>query len=411
MAWYNPFKKEPEARAVTQSNPEFLRVLFGEAADQMIVNRNTILKTAPGWAAVNFLAGSLAGLPLQSFRKTKDGREKLTGPFADMLHYAVNDRTTSFEWRFESFCDVFTTGRMYTYIERSARGNTPVNLYRMNPAHVQVKDEGMRRTYHYAPPGQPPKVYESADVLDLAFMPTADGIGHIGPVTAGSDAFKLAMSVAQYSNKFLANGGVPPFIVSGDFQTAQEMERASNDIAAAVRKSAREDRQALTIPRSLEFTQIGSDPDRTQMIETQRWAVEQIARLYGLPPTFLQDLTHGTYSNTEQQDLHFVKHTLKRWVEQFEQELNLKLFGRGSNDRYAELNVDGLLRGDFNSRMTGYATGIQNAFLKPSEARAMENLPGDDDGDQLFIQSGTVPVASAGEALETENQGSEQDES
>ena len=410
MAWYNPFKKEPEARAVTQSNPEFLRVLFGDSIDQPVVSRSTILKTAPGWAAVNFLAGSLAGLPLQMYRKTEEGRETVSGPFADMLHFAVNDTMTSFDWRFQSFSDVFTTGRAFTYIERSSSG-TPVNLYRMNPAHVTVKDEGFKLTYCYSPPGLKPKFYEPGDVLDIAFMKTADGLGHIGPVTAGGDAFKLALSVAQYSNKFLANGGVPPFIVSGDFQTAQEMERASNDIAAAVRKSAREDRQALTIPRSLEFTQIGSDPDRTQMIETQRWAVEQIARLYGLPPTFLQDLTHGTYSNTEQQDLHFVKHTLKRWVEQFEQELNLKLFGRGNNRRYAELNVDGLLRGDFNSRMSGYATGIQNAFLKPSEARRMENLPGEESGDQLFIQSGTVPVESAGEALETDSQGNESDES
>lgn len=410
MAWYNPFKKEPEARAVTQSNPEFLRVLFGDSIDQPIVSRSTILKTAPGWAAVNFLAGSLAGLPLQMYRKTDEGREKVSGPFADMLHFAVNDTMTSFDWRFQSFSDVFTTGRAFTYIERSASG-TPVNLYRMNPAHVTVKDEGFKLTYCYAPPGLKPKFYEPSDVLDIAFMKTADGLGHIGPVTAGGDAFKLALSVAQYSNKFLANGGVPPFAVVGDFMTSQELQRAANDIEAAVRKSAREDRQALTMPRGMDIKQIGSDPDRTQMIETQRWAVEQIARLYGLPPTFLQDLTHGTYSNTEQQDLHFVKHTLKRWVEQFEQELNLKLFGRGNNRRYAELNVDGLLRGDFNSRMSGYATGIQNAFLKPSEARRMENLPGEDSGDQLFIQSGTVPVASAGEALETDSQGNESDES
>jgi len=108
----------------------------------------------------------------------------------------------------------------------------------------------------------------------------------------------------------------------------------------------------------------------------------------------LQDLSNGTYSNSEQQDLHFVKHTLKRWIEQIEQELNLKLFGRGNNSRFVEFNVDGLLRGDFKTRMEGYAIGIQNALLKPNEARRAENRPDDSEGDELLIQGATVPLGS-----------------
>jgi HK97 family phage portal protein len=120
--------------------------------------------------------------------------------------------------------------------------------------------------------------------------------------------------------------------------------------------------------------------------------IEQIARIYSIPPTFLQDLTHGTFSNTEQQDLHFTKHTIKRWIEQFEQEMNLKLFGRNSNSQFVEMNVDGLLRGDFKTRMDGYAQGIQNAILTPNEARRRENLPDDAGGDGLLVQGATVPL-------------------
>jgi HK97 family phage portal protein len=124
----------------------------------------------------------------------------------------------------------------------------------------------------------------------------------------------------------------------------------------------------------------------------QRFSIEQIARIYSLPPVFLQDLTHGTFSNTEQQDLHFVKHTVKRWVEQFEQEMNLKFFGRGS-DFYVEFNVDGLLRGDLKSRMEAYAVSIQNAIRTPDEIRAIENLPAKGATD-LLIQGATVPLGS-----------------
>jgi HK97 family phage portal protein len=129
-----------------------------------------------------------------------------------------------------------------------------------------------------------------------------------------------------------------------------------------------------------------------QLLELQRFSIEQIARIYSLPPVFLQDLTHGTFSNTEQQDLHFVKHTVKRWVEQFEQEMNLKFFGRGS-DFYVEFNVDGLLRGDLKSRMEAYAVSIQNAIRTPDEIRAIENLPAKGAND-LLIQGATVPLGS-----------------
>jgi HK97 family phage portal protein len=108
----------------------------------------------------------------------------------------------------------------------------------------------------------------------------------------------------------------------------------------------------------------------------------------------LQDLTNGTFSNTEQQDLHFVKHTLKRWVEQVEQELNLKLFGRGNNRQFVEFSMDGMLRGDFATRMQGYATAIQNGVSTPNEARQKENMPEKPNGDDLLIQGATVPLGS-----------------
>ena len=392
-------KREEQRATVTQSDPNFLRVIFGEAYGDKVVTRATILKTPPGWGAVNFLAGTLAGLPLELYRKGRGGRETVQGPLANMLHYAVNDNTSSFDWRFRMFSDVFTTGRGLTYIERNSTG-TPINLFSLNPSKVTIKQTGLRRTYEYRDTSERLQVYDAADVIDIPFMLEQDGVGHIGPVTAGKDAFRLALAVMEYSNKFLANGGVPPFAVTGNFQTSQALKRAGDDLQTAVKKAAKEERQALMLPAGLEIKSIGTDPDKTQMIETQRWCVEQIARLYGLPPTFLQDLTHGTFSNTEQQDLHFVKHTLRRWVEQFEQEMNLKLFGRASNTRYVEMNVDGLLRGDFNSRMTGYATGITHGFMKPSEVRMLENWPDADGADQLFIQSATVPLTQAGQQQE-----------
>ncbi|MNH97725.1 Phage portal protein [compost metagenome] len=128
------------------------------------------------------------------------------------------------------------------------------------------------------------------------------------------------------------------------------------------------------------------------MIEARRFQVEEIARAYQLPPVFLQDLSRATFSNAEQQDLHLVKHLIGQWAKALEDEMNLKLFGRGGN-RYIEHNLDGLLRGDFKTRMEGWGLAIQNGIRTPDEVREKENLPlKGGEADKLHIQGATVPL-------------------
>lgn len=407
MGLFSRRKKDaaaPEARAsledprVPISSPNIVQ-FFG--LDQTSsAGENVTIDSALGvpavWAAVNFIAGTLAGLPLHVYRKTDEGREKVTSPLATLLHDAVNDEMSSFEWRKWYFEQVLTGGRGFTFISRNRAGRI-ANLWPLDPSMVTVKRKGGRKVYEYREPGAPVQTYAAADVIDLPFMLQADGLKHRSPIMDNKEAIGLAQAVTKHGGKFFSKGGVPPFAVTGNFQSGAAMKRAGEDLRDAVRKAAKEDRLALTMPEGLDIKTIGMDAEKMQMVETQRFCVEQIARIFSIPPTFLQDLTHGTFSNTEQQDLHFVKHTIKRWIEQFEQELNLKLFGRGNANVYVELNVDGLLRGDFKTRMDGYAQGVQNGVLTPNEARRAENRPDQSGGDRLYIQGATVPIDQAGQ--------------
>lgn len=398
-----PFDKI-ENRAVAESNDNFLEALFGnnvnfygygESASGVIVTPETAMRVPAVASAVNFLAGTLAGLPLNVFRRSGEGREQVNSALATSLHDAPNDFTTSFEWRKQMFTAKLTGGRGLSYIERNSSGAV-VSLWALNPDYVTIKRDGFVNSYEYKMNGRSIR-YRADEIIDLPFMLKSDGFSHRSPIAMGRDAIGLCIAVNEYGSKFLANGGVPPFAVTGQFQTGSALDRAGDDLAKAIKKAAKENRQALTLPAGLEIKPIGSNPEQSQMIETQRFCIEQIARLYNIPPTFLQDLTHGTYSNTEQQDLHFVKHTIKQHIEQFEQELNLKLFGRTSRVRYVEMNVDGLLRGDFKTRMDGWASGVQSGVVTPNEARRAENRPAKEGGDDLFIQGATVPINSAGQ--------------
>ena len=344
--------------------------LGSESATGEVVTIESALGVPAIWAAVNFIPGTLAGLPLKLYRKKKDGREEVKGPLARILHDAVNDEMTSFDWRKYTFERAMTGGRGITFIERNAAGRV-INLWPLDPSQVTIRSKNGRKQYDYRENGRA-VTYLANEIIDIPFMRAHDMLRGHSPIMVNKDTVALAIAATKYGARFFGNGGVPPFVMTGKFLTPAGLQRASDDLAAAVQKSVKDARQVVTLPEGHEIKTIGVDPEKTQLVELQRFLIEQIARIYSLPPTFLQDLTNGTFANTEQQDLHFVKHTLKRWVEQFEQEVNLKLFGR-TGSQYVEMNVDGMLRGDFKTRMEGYALGVQNAFIKPSEVREREN--------------------------------------
>jgi HK97 family phage portal protein len=397
--------REAERRAsstgatATPADNDFLRLMgldLMQTASDVIVTTENALSVPAIFAAVNFIPGTLAGLPLNLFRRTESGRERVTDtPLAKLLHDAPNDEQSSFEWRKYMFERVMTGGRGLSFIERNASGAV-TDIWPLEPGKVKIRrtPEG-RKVYEYKPKGGSQTItYKATEIIDIPFMLREDGLSHYGPIASNRDVIALAIAATRFGSRFFQNGGVPPFAVTGNFQTGRSMQAAGKDLEEATRKAAKEGRQALILPSGLDIKPLGADAAKSQLIELKRFLIEEFGRIYSLPPTFLQDLSHGTFSNTEQQDLHFVKHTMKRWVEAFEQEMNLKLFGRTDREFFVEMNMDGLLRGDFKTRMEGYAQGIQNAILTPNEARQMENRPDDPQGGTLLIQGATVPIGS-----------------
>ena len=377
------------------SATDFLQIMgWGdfESSSGVNVNVDTALGIPAVWSAVNFLSGTIASLPLNVYQKTESGREKYEGRISGILHDVVNDGMSSFEWRKYIFEQVLTGGRSVTYIERNGKGEV-VNLYPIDPTDVRVELIGGRKTYRLET-----TVYEARDVIDIPFMLKANQVDVRGPIATNKDAIGMAIAASRYGSKAFQSGGIPPVVLQGPFQSGAAAQRASEDVANTTAKLAREGRPVMALPLGHEMKQIGFNPEQMQLLELQRFSIEQIARIYSLPPVFLQDLTHGTFSNVEQQDLHFVKHTIRRWIEQTEAELNLKLFGRTTN-LYVEFNVDGLLRGDIKSRMEAHATSIQNAIRTPNEVRDIENMPPMDNGDDLMIQGATVPIGTQGQVV------------
>lgn len=338
------------------------------------------------WAAVTFLSRTLAAIPRHAYRDSKDGAKRVSGKLEIVVNAAPNETIGAFAFWQWFWGQVFTHGRGLAYIERTPQGVD--SLWPMDPTKTTVKRLGLKVVYQYEG-----RDYDAVDVIDVSFMRRSCGLKHYGPVAQASKAIQLSIAMNDYGSNFFAGGGVPPLALKGPLPAnGDALKRAKEDIKRSVDSAKGAGESVFAIPPGYDLTPVGLDPAKGQMIEARRFQVEEIARAYQLPPVFLQDLSRATFSNAEQQDLHLVKHLIGQWAKALEDELNLKFFGRGGN-RYIEHNLDGLLRGDFKTRMEGWGLAIQNGIRTPDEVREKENLPlKGGEADKLHIQGATVPL-------------------
>lgn len=387
-----PFSKRekrasPEDPSYSIGDPEVLGVIFGnqESESGESVTSQTALKVPAIWGATNFLAGTIASLPLHVYRRTDDGREiRRQHPAYRLLHDAPNEEWSSYRWRKYSMLRTLLQGRSYSFIERNA-GRRPMGLWPLKPSGVTVESRGGRTQYSYENGDGKPDTYTADEIIDIPFLVDEDQLSSISPIERLRDVIGLSLALQRYAANHFANGGVPPSVLEGPAMSPGAANRASNDIKAAIGRAVKEGRPPA-IPEGYTLKPLGVDPEKSQMEASRRFQLEEIARVYGLPPVFLQDLERATYSNTEQQDLHLVKHTLTQWLRAWESEINLKVFPESNRSHFAEFDVDGLLRGDFKTRMDGYALAIQNSIKTPNEVRQKENDPPMEGGDRLVIQ-------------------------
>lgn len=391
MVW--PFEKRSlENPKVSLSSPQALELIFGvsESDAGVSVTAKNALSVPAFWQGVNFLAGTIASLPLHAYQ-TKDGAgERLNDDLEYTLNKAANNRTTSFMWRKKMMCDVFTHGRHCSFVQKTKAGKV-TGFYPLDPTKLAIKLVNNDLTYTIDK-----KTYTSDEILDIPWMLEADGFTHVDPISKLKNSLGLSIALEKYGASFFKNGGIPPVVLQGPAMSPGAAKRAGDDLKSVISKAVKEGR-VPAIPEGYEIKPVGIEPEKAQMHESRRFQIEEIARVLDLPPVFLHDLTKGTFNNTEQAALNLVKHTLRQWLVAIEQEINLKLFDAKSM-KYVEFNVDGLLRGDFTTRMEGMSKGVQNGLLTPNEGRKMDNRPPVDGGDETYLQQNMMSLNGIGDA-------------
>jgi len=225
-----------------------------------------------------------------------------------------------------------------------------------------------------------------------------DGLVGYSPIAVAKNAIGLSIATEEYGAKFFANGTTPGGILEhlGVIKDPDAVREACN---TGFGDSGNSNKVAV-LEEGMKYTPISISPDEAQFLDTRKFQISEIARIFRVPPHMIGDLEHSTFSNIEQQSLEFVTYSLQPWLVRWEQGIYRALLSEDEKkDYFAKFNVDGLLRGDYQSRMNGYATARQNGWMSANDIRELENLdriPAEDGGDLYLINGNMTKLADAG---------------
>ena len=395
--------------------------VFGRADSGERVDEKSAMQIATVYACVRLLAETVAGLPLHLYR-TKDGgsakERAMDHPLYKLLYRQPNPEMTSFSFREVMMTHLLLWGNCYAQIIRDGK-NGVLGLYPLLPENIEIDrdDKGqifyIYHAYTDEKPGENNKdIYFRRD--EIFHVPGLGFNGLVGfsPIAMMKNALGTTLAVEKYGSSFFKNGAQPSGVLEHPGVLKDPSKIREN--WSAVYGGANNAHKVAVLEEDMQYKAISLPPEDSQFLSTRQFGVNEICRIFRVPPHMVQDLEHATFSNIEHQSIDFVVHTLTPWLVRFEQAIVKDLLMEEEQDEYfPKFNVDGLLRGDYQSRMQGYATGISNGFLSPNDVHRLENwdlIPAEKGGNDYYLNGGYVKLEDAGKQQMVQQEESEPEE-
>ena len=392
-------------------------LMGGSTAGKAVTERSAMQMTAV-YACVRILSEAIAGLPLQLYRYKDDGgKEKaIDHPLYLLLHDEPNPEMSSFVFRETLMSHLLVWGNAYAQVIRNGKGEV-IALYPLMPNRMTVdRDANGQLYYSYQmsnsdAPTMPNGmvILKPSEVLHIPGL-GFDGLVGYSPIAMAKNAIGLAIATEEYGAKFFSNGATPGGILEypGAIKDPDKIRDSWNRGFAGTQNAGK----VAILEEGMKYTPISISPEQAQFLETRKFQINEIARIFRVPPHMVGDLEKSSFSNIEQQSLEFVKYTLDPWVIRWEQSIQRTLLTPDEKKQYfVKFNLEGLLRGDYQSRMNGYATARQNGWMSANDIRELENLdriPTEYGGDLYLINGNMLPLNNAG-AFVNGNNGKEED--
>lgn len=385
---------------------------FGGTTSGKAVTERSAMQMTAVYSCVRILAEAVAGLPLHLYRYKEDGgKEKaLDHPLYLLLHDEPNPEMSSFVFRETLMTHLLLWGNAYAQIIRNGKGEV-IAIYPLMPNRMVVdRDIHGQLYYQYTRSTEEAPTMKGVTVnlppSDVLHIPGLgfDGLVGYSPIAMAKNAIGMAIACEEYGAKFFANGAAPGGVLEHP-GTIKDPQRVRESWQSTFGGSGNSNKIAV-LEEGMKYTPIGISPEQAQFLETRKFQINEIARIFRVPPHMVGDLEKSSFSNIEQQSLEFVKYTLEPWLVRWEQSIQRTLFSPEEKKRYfAKFNVEGLLRGDYASRMSGYATARQNGWMSANDIRELENMdriPAEEGGDLYLINGNMLPLGNAGAFADTQ---------
>ncbi len=378
--------------------------LMGGSTSGKNVNERTAMQMTAVYSCVRILAEAVASLPLHLYRYNADGgKEKATDhPLYSLLHDEPNPEMSSFVFRETLMTHLLLWGNAFSQIIRNGKGEV-IALYPLMPNKMSVnRNEHGQLYYEYSRSFEEAHTEKNSTVIlmpyDVLHIPGLgfDGLVGYSPIAMAKNAIGMAIACEEYGASFFSNGASPGGVLEHP-GTVKDPQRLRDSWQQMFGGSGNAHRLAV-LEEGMKFTPISISPEQAQFLETRKFQLNEIARIFRVPPHMVGDLEKSSFSNIEQQSLEFVKYTLDPWVIRWEQSLSRSLFTPEEKKKlFFKFNVEGLLRGDYASRMSGYATARQNGWMSTNDIRELENLdriPKEEGGDLYLVNGNMLPLES-----------------
>ena len=383
----------------------------GRASSGAGVNQTTSMQVSAVYACVRILAESIAGLPLHVLELSEEGstEKAFDHPLYVLLHDLPNRDMTSFVWRETMMTHLLLYGNSYCQIIRNGKGEV-VELYPLMPNRMKVDRDGSGNIYYEYQHGtdepDPKKagtvILKPRDVLHIPGL-SFDGLVGYSPIAVAKNTIGLAIACEEYGASFFKNGASPSGVLEhpGILKQPDKIRENWSAVYGGTHNAGR----VAVLEEGMKFSKISIPPDQAQFLETRKFQIDEIARIFRIPPHMVGDLDRATFSNIEQQSLEFTQYTLNPWVCRWEQSLMRALLKPEERTKYfIKFNLEGLLRGDYQSRMNGYSIGIQSGLYSINDCRKLENMdliPDEMGGNAHMVNGSMVNVANLGAAYQS----------
>ena len=344
-----------------------------ETSSGVTITESTAMGIPAVYACVRVLTEAIASLPLITYERFPNGdRERARGfSLYGLLHDSPNPLMTSFELRELLVGHLCLRGNAYCFIERE--NGEVVALWPLHPDKVTVELSGRGLVYKHSPGGNE-KIYQMQDILHIRGLGD-DGIVGFSPLNLLRDAFGYAKAVGEYSANYFQNDASPGGILSSPNCLSQQAHDNLRAAWTAGHTGKGKHHRVAIMDSDLKWQSIGATPQDSQMIESAKFSVVEIARVFRVPLNLVMDYERSTYSNVTEQNRSFLIHTLQPWLTRIEQAMTKSLLTESEKDKYIiEHLTQGFLRADTKDRYEAYKIGIEAGFLTIDEVRQLENM-------------------------------------